>query len=346
MAYDILKIQNIIKAHNVPYSTFGISEKTVKKWANGTSVPREDTIKKIADYFSIPLKELWAAENIQTNSPSDKIGHVNSSSIFESNFLFLKEFDSELYLKGSTAEQHFISGIHNPEIYNDCINNINFVAKRIINILLQDMASPPPYGYNQYEKIMYLKESGEINEEEYRILNEIRESRNLREHRSAKYTRAQTLLLLKKCWKICCFLATRYDINCPQHFNPPHYTDTQYIKSDKLSPKQKQKEAISNSNYNDIVIYSMIVRDGHTVDKYRSFSTKHIQDLAELFLCIRRKRAVPSLENFSYTKHRSTLIEHYPIDIIEELDSLFLPEYRAALNDLVGKISEIAGEIK
>ena len=276
---------------------------------------------------------------------------------FSSNFLFLRDDFSDLYDHGYEAEDLFML-----EKYNQCVRELGNLAEGVTDYLLMDI----DYNFQsdveildddikQKRRIDYLYSLNEITYEERDLLHRIRKARNPVSHfqrierrPKKRYTRSETRLLMQDCFKITCLFANRYGIQCNTSFTPPYISESYEGNTvpDSSTLTQKRKEAILNSNYDDIIIYSMILMDGHTVAKYRSFCPKHIQDLAELFLCIRRKRAVPSLENFSYTKHRDTLTEYYPLHVIEELNSLFLPEYRAALNDLVGKISEIAGEIE
>lgn len=276
---------------------------------------------------------------------------------FVSNFLYLRDEFPELYKHGYEAEDLFTL-----EKYDACIRELGILAEGITGYWLYDYICDlqEESGFSELEreqdrKIDYLYDEKEITFEEKTLLHKIRKARNKVSHfpRNLDYpmknhSRYEAHELLYDCFRITCSFAKRYGLSFPVHFITPYY-ENHSEKQEAETPDyiERKKKAINELNYRDIVIYSIIERDGFTLEKYRDFYDDYpYSKLAELFLCLRRKRVVPSLDNCSYVSLRENIKEAYPMDVIEALDSVFMPEYRATLNSLVEKIHQTVGEIK
>ena len=67
----------------------GISSGTVTKWKKGLSTPSDVSVKKIADYFNVPVADLVGKD--KKIRPSENIGESNLSESMEEAFIILNE---------------------------------------------------------------------------------------------------------------------------------------------------------------------------------------------------------------------------------------------------------------
>lgn len=68
----------------------GISSGTVTKWKKGLSTPSDVSVKKIADYFNVPVEYLVSKKGDKKIRPTE-IGESNLSEALEEAVILLKE---------------------------------------------------------------------------------------------------------------------------------------------------------------------------------------------------------------------------------------------------------------
>lgn len=91
--------EKLLKLHNTtPYKVSkatGIANSTLSDWKNGVSVPKQDKLLKIADYFNVSLEYLIG----KTNNPSPINTNNNiSNSIILSKFRYVNKGDEEEFM--------------------------------------------------------------------------------------------------------------------------------------------------------------------------------------------------------------------------------------------------------
>lgn len=386
MGYDYAKMVELIRDSGMSQKTFfnqiGMSEKTFTSWINGSSIPKEMSVRKIADRLGVRLTDLRT--NSEVNAiPSSSPKDVHSAGQPCTPQKSIKTEPIQNISSGFSAEElEMYRGYSACIIFDTCSimnspdllefvngDELVVVPKIVVHELEHNKIK---FGFNDagrkaqkaisaihnYEKqypLIFADDDVQLIPTPYRADNETIESNDNKILSVAIKHRMYTplpvvfitddLSLSNKATgeQITVCSATDFMEGVIPPF-PSVVWDTEPRKS---NPIDKMKQADENGEYNSALLYAIILKKVSSVRKYLSSQIDvAIKELGELYISLRTKKDVPVKKKLIFAELKVFAAEYIGNEDMNALALSFGAAYQDALSSLGGSIKQIAGDLE
>ena len=363
MGYDFQKIAQLIAESGMSqkyfFSKIGMSDKTFSSWVNGTAIPKEASIQRIASQLGVTIAKLRVSEEAISSTDGYSVNRIYPKKN-SSNFWFLERDYADVFTPAKMAETNYSASN-----YDECVFRLGVFAEGIVDYLIEQSFGEDEWleikdsKWTQDECIKFLYEQKQIDVRRRDILNELRTSRNNNAHfRRGRvslhsFSQEQALTRLTKAFELAKWFAHENDINVENlHFNLPVVetkAQTEKVRSRTDFTKDYTsmlEEAEQNEAYGRAILYAIILRNLNRVKKnIAQEMDESIKSLGELYILLRSRKHIPPEKKLLFSSLETSVKEVLNDAEMTALRISFIAAYRHMLYSLSGSINQIVGDL-
>lgn len=385
MGYDFQKMATLINDSGMTKKAFwnqvGLSEKTFASWVNGSVVPKEASVRKIADRLGVSLADLRTRNELDVSSPDPIKEGASVSMVPLPDLTFKGKSDHASSFAFSETELDKYRGCSACIIFDTC-SIMNFpdllefvngeelvvVPKVVLNELENNKIK---FGHNEagrkaqnaisailsYKKqrpMLFADDNISLIPNVYRVEDgkgESNDNKILSVVIRHKLYIPTPVLFITDDYSLS-LKASGQEINVcsAQEFKrgdiPPFPHIDWPKEAPKSDPTSQFKKFEENGEYNKAVLYSIILKKVSTVRKQLNGQIDApIKELAELYISLRTKKDVPQKKRLMFAELKAFAIGYIDEEDMNALTLSFGEAYQDALSSLSGSIKQIAGDL-
>ena len=392
LGYDFRRMAELIgdtgKSRKAFLKQLGMSEKTFTSWINGTSIPKETSVRKIADRLGVSLADLRTNNEATIHvappavEPARDTNHIEEDPVqsipAQDEPVDFSQEELDKY-RGSSACIIFdtCSIMNAPDLLEFVTGEeLVVVPKVVLNELENNklkfghndagrkaqQAISSIHNYKKQRLILFADDNTGLIPPVYRAedgKDETNDNKILSVVIRHKLYIPTPVLFITDDYSLS-LKATGQDIDVctSEEFKsgaippfPPVDWDAkeepEEEKGHEYDPALRLRLAEENNEYNQVVLYSIILKRVSSVRKHINDPIdSSIKDLAELYISLRTKKVVPLKQRSMYAELKKFAAEFVDDEDMDALALSFGSAYQDVLSALSGSIKQIAGDLE
>lgn len=391
LGYNFQRMAELIGATGVSKKAFfgqlGMSEKTFSSWMNGTSIPKENSVRKIADRLGVSLSDLRtnSEPTLQATPPIVELpqdaSHTDNMSVqsmhTQSESVDFSEDELDKYRGCSACIIFDTCSIMNTPDLLEFVNGDELVVvpKVVLNELENNKlkfghndagrkaqhAISAIHNYKHHRPVLFADDNISLIPSVYRAensKNETNDNKILSVVIRHKLYIPTPVLFITDDYSLS-LKATGQEINvCTSEefksgtiplFPPVDWAakEDSEEKGHEYDPFLRFKQAEGNEDYNQMVLYSIILKRVSSVRKhFNDPIDSQIKELAELYMSLRTRKVIPIKKHLMYADLKAFAAKYLDEEDMEALALSFGSAYQDVLSALSGSITQIVGDLE